>query len=203
MRRILCRDLNPGKMLLSKNGYGKLYDFGIAKFTSGISFTVVGAEVYWAPEMVNLQGHSKGLDWWSLGISLVELLTSRVPWDIHEELDSEKLMAAIKSKRLETYKDASNPNVTDEAADLIQNLCKDRDTERLPCLPDGMTKLKEHPFFAGKDWDELAKGSAAAPITVKSFDLKTHQFRRDARPEADLVRDAIRVKFEPFEINEF
>jgi CRP-like cAMP-binding protein len=202
MRRILCRDVNPAKMLLSKSGYGKLYDFGCAKFTSGITFTVVGAEVYWAPEMVNLTGHSKALDWWSFGITLVEMLTGRVPWDFMEELDDEKLMTAIKSKRLQTYT-SSNPNVSADAADLVRKLCQDKDTDRLPMQADGVAKMKAHGFFKGGDWEALAAGNATSPIMVTAKDAITYELKKDTRPEADVVREAIRMKFEPFVENEF
>ncbi len=50
-KNILFRDLKAANVLLGKDGYAKVSDFGLAK-ESMISFTFLGSVQYLAPEMV-------------------------------------------------------------------------------------------------------------------------------------------------------
>lgn len=49
--KILFRDLKTANVLISKDGYVKVSDFGLAK-ESTVSFTFLGSVQYLAPEMV-------------------------------------------------------------------------------------------------------------------------------------------------------
>jgi serine/threonine protein kinase len=80
---ILYRDLKPENILVNNDGYIKLADFGFAKvipYTTSDdevvakTFTVVGSPEYMAPEMINGSGYDQGVDYWSLGCLIFELL---------------------------------------------------------------------------------------------------------------------------------
>ncbi len=65
-------------MLIDKEGYAKITDFGLSK--EGITGnkdarTLCGTPEYLAPEVVNKVGHGKAVDWWSLGCIIYEMLT--------------------------------------------------------------------------------------------------------------------------------
>ena len=47
---------------------------GLAKITSSPTFTMVGTPDYMAPEVIDQTGHTKSVDWWTLGVLLFELL---------------------------------------------------------------------------------------------------------------------------------
>lgn len=52
-----------------------------------------------APEMIEQQGHSFTLDWWTLGIFLFEMLFGNVPF-LPSDLSDEKLIKMIKKKQV-------------------------------------------------------------------------------------------------------
>jgi len=55
-------------MLINKDGYLKLTDFGFAKVVTSKTYTLCGTPEYIAPEVILNIGHGKAVDWWTLGI---------------------------------------------------------------------------------------------------------------------------------------
>jgi len=85
-RAILCRGIAPEGILLDIDGRVYLSDFRYAKFSSGArTFTTCGTPEYMAPEQIIGNGHSFPVDWWSLGILIMELCLGRTPFaDMNE-----------------------------------------------------------------------------------------------------------------------
>merc|ERR1719181_2452658 len=75
-RRIMYRDLKPENVLIDGAGYGTICDLGLAKFSPGRpSFTVCGTRAYMAPEIMSKRGYNAAVDWWALGVTMVQMLT--------------------------------------------------------------------------------------------------------------------------------
>ena len=81
-RNIVHRDLKPENVLMDYDGYISLADFGLAKFLQpkDQTYSFCGTAEYLAPEILDMRGHSFGVDWWTLGILLYEMATGRPPF---------------------------------------------------------------------------------------------------------------------------
>jgi len=83
-RGVHHRDLKPSNLLLSHDGAVRLVDFGLSSTRGGDRLTrtgsVLGSLPYMAPEQVNGKVTDERSDVYSLGVTLFELLTLRVPY---------------------------------------------------------------------------------------------------------------------------
>lgn len=80
---IIHRDIKPQNIIISKEGKVKVTDFGIAKAATSNTITsnVMGSVHYTSPEQARGGYSDEKSDIYSLGITLYEMLTGRVPFN--------------------------------------------------------------------------------------------------------------------------
>ncbi|KAJ1679927.1 Protein kinase of the Mitotic Exit Network, partial [Spiromyces aspiralis] len=71
---VIHRDIKAANLLSTKDGIVKLADFGVARFQEGHG-TVVGSPYWIAPEVIQLNGSTAASDIWSLGCTIIQLVT--------------------------------------------------------------------------------------------------------------------------------
>uniref|UniRef100_UPI0040561945 Stk1 family PASTA domain-containing Ser/Thr kinase n=1 Tax=Acetatifactor sp. TaxID=1872090 RepID=UPI0040561945 len=154
---IIHRDIKPQNIIISKDGKVKVTDFGIAKAATSNTITsnVMGSVHYTSPEQARGGYSDEKSDIYSLGITLFEMLTGRVPFNgettvaiaikhIQEELPSPKefvpeipyAVESIVLKCCQKSPDRRYLNVQDLIADLKQSLINPDDNFVVQTDPD-------------------------------------------------------------------
>lgn len=140
---IIHRDIKPQNIIISKDGKVKVTDFGIAKAATSNTITsnVMGSVHYTSPEQARGGYSDEKSDIYSLGITMFEMLTGRVPFNgettvaiaikhIQEEMTSPKefvpeIPTAVESivlKCCQKSPDRRYQNMQEVIADLKQSL---------------------------------------------------------------------------------
>lgn len=140
---IIHRDIKPQNIIISKDGKVKVTDFGIAKAATSNTITsnVMGSVHYTSPEQARGGYSDEKSDIYSLGITMFEMLTGRVPFNgettvaiaikhIQEEMPSPKeyvpeiptSVESIVLKCCQKSPDRRYQNMKELIADLKQSL---------------------------------------------------------------------------------
>jgi Protein kinase domain len=145
---VLHRDFKTANVLLSRRLLcAKVSDFGLARdLDEGVSRvdTFVGTVAYMSPERLNGSQYTYASDIWALGISVVECLLGRYPFDRPQNYFD--YIDATMSKDIVSILISSGRRVTPAALDFVA-LCTHAD----PFFRPTAAVLMDHPWIAGSE----------------------------------------------------
>ncbi len=144
-RRIVHFDLKPANLLVDSAGTVKVVDFGIARAqtTPADARALLGTPRYMPPEMLLRKGNADHrADFYSLGITLYELLVGRVPHD-HRDLFVLTRLIAEGGIRL-----PNDRGVPPWLARLVEKLCARDAADRPRTANEIITEINSQGGFA-------------------------------------------------------
>uniref|UniRef100_A0A8C5QDC7 Uncharacterized protein n=1 Tax=Leptobrachium leishanense TaxID=445787 RepID=A0A8C5QDC7_9ANUR len=169
-QNIIHRDLKLDNIVLDREGFAKITDFGLGKIGIGFGDKTTGAcgpQRYMAPEMIAKTPYTRVEDWLAVGVMLSKMLTGKGPF-YGMQRDSIQQGCPISPAR-----------VSSNAADMIKTLLghasgvkKARSRfwhRKRPVTHLGSQKgaedVKDHPFFTEINWMDLLAKKTQPPFT--------------------------------------
>jgi beta-adrenergic-receptor kinase len=148
-RFVVYRDLKPANILLDEHGHVRISDLGLAcDFSRKKPHASVGTHGYMAPEVLSKgTSYDSSADWFSLGCMLFKLLKGHSPFRQHKVKDKSEIDRMTMTMNVELPNSFSDP-----LRSLLEGLLQREVRKRLGCGGRGAEEVKEHPFFAGIDW---------------------------------------------------
>ncbi|KAF8311143.1 Pkinase-domain-containing protein [Clavulina sp. PMI_390] len=170
---IMYRDLKPENILLDATGHVALCDFGLSKPDLGngqLTNTFCGTTEYLAPEvLLDDQGYSKTVDFWSLGVLLFEMCCG---WSPFYAEDVQQMYKNICFGRIKFPRGV----IGEDGKQFVKGLLNRNPKNRLGAQRD-TAELKEHPFFKSIDWVALGKKQVTPPFKPQvTSDESTENF---------------------------
>ncbi|XP_058191842.1 mitogen-activated protein kinase kinase kinase 1-like [Rhododendron vialii] len=136
-RNVVHRDIKCANILVDASGSVKLADFGLAKATKLNDIKSSKGTAFWmAPEVVNMknQGYGLAADIWSLGCTVLEMLTCKIPYS---HLEVMQALFRIGKGELPLIPSSLSVDAQDFIYKCLQVIPDDRPTA---------AQLLDHPF---------------------------------------------------------
>lgn len=138
---IIHRDIKPQNIIISKEGKVKVTDFGIAKAATSNTITsnVMGSVHYTSPEQARGGYSDEKSDIYSLGITMFEMLTGRVPFN-----GETTVAIAIKHIQEELPSPAEFvPEIPVSVESIVLKCCQKSPDRRYQNIPELVADLKQ------------------------------------------------------------
>jgi len=116
-----------------------------------MSYSTVGTSNYMAPEILLEQGYGPEIDWWSVGVILYECIVGYAPFSCEDTTETCIMILEFRS----TLDFPDDPQISDEARDLIQNCLLVEQKSRK-----GYDDIVKHPWFGSIDFNAVRQSKA-------------------------------------------
>ncbi|CAI8048891.1 Serine/threonine-protein kinase N2, partial [Geodia barretti] len=159
MNGIVYRDLKLDNLLLDRDGFVKIADFGLCKedmWYGCRTATFCGTPEFLAPEVLTDVSYTRAVDWWGLGVLIYEMLVGESPFpgDDEEEVFDSIVNDDVRYPRF----------LSSEAISIMRKLMRRNPEKRLGGGERDAYDIKRQPFFRRTDWEKLARKEVTPPF---------------------------------------
>lgn len=184
---IIHRDIKPQNIIISKEGKVKVTDFGIAKAATSNTITsnVMGSVHYTSPEQARGGFSDEKSDIYSLGITMFEMLTGRVPFN-----GDTTVAIAIKHIQEEMPSPRNYvPEIPISVEQIVLKCTQKSPDRRYQKMPELIEDLKKSLISPDEDFVKLASVEKSA-VTKAMSDKEREQIKRSSGIKTDMVVSA-------------
>lgn len=157
-KQFVYRDLKPENVLIDKEGYPVICDFGFAKFVADKTYTLCGTPNYLSPEIIMNRGHDESTDHWALGVLIYEMVAGENPF-YYDGITQMQLFNAICREKFYPLPDTAS----DEAFYVVHGLLEKDPNSRLGSLAGRGKDIMTKEWFDGLVLDDLRQKNYIAP----------------------------------------
>ncbi len=195
---IIHRDIKPQNIIISKEGKVKVTDFGIAKAATSNTITsnVMGSVHYTSPEQARGGYSDEKSDIYSLGITMFEMLTGRVPFN-------GETTVAIAIKHIQEPLPSPREYVSEipiSVEQIVFKCCQKSPDRRYQTMGDLIVDLKQSLINPDEDFVKMVNPDEEAStrmITDKDMvQIKKQSIKRDSMDEALRLKKDVRRKYQ-------
>ncbi|KAK1168016.1 rhodopsin kinase GRK1-like [Acipenser oxyrinchus oxyrinchus] len=165
--RIIYRDLKPENVLLDNDGNVRISDLGLAvELKDGETKTkgYAGTPGFMAPELLRSEEYDYSVDYFTLGVTLYEMIAAKGPFRSRGEKVENKEV----KKRILNDPVSYTEKFSEEAKSFCEGLLEKDVTKRLGFKDNSCDELRVHPFFSSINWRKLNAGILPPPFVPDS-----------------------------------